>query len=96
MKYNGSVKKSNTRANTFLNFILKKSVKSVMKFFEPVHPICVFCSFEAIIVSSAGCKFLLFLLKKNCEDVSKFRIANFLFQGDSSCQQQFFVSKVVE
>ena len=67
-----------------------------MKIFETVHTIRIFCSFEAIIVSGTGCEFLRFLLEKNCEEVSKFRIANFLFQGDSSCQQQFFVSKVVE
>ena len=61
--------------------------KSVMIIFETVQSIRVFCSFEAIEISSAGCESLLFLLKNNCEDVSKFRIANFLFQGDSSCQQ---------
>ena len=66
-----------------------------MKIFETVQPICIFCSFEAIVISIAGCESLLFLLEKNCEDVSKFRIANFLFQGDSSCQLHFFVTKVI-
>ena len=66
-----------------------------MKILETVKPICIFCSFEAIVISSAGCESLRFLLKKNCQDVSKFWIANFLFQGDSSCQQKFFVTKVI-
>ena len=79
----------------FFLILFEKSIKSVMKIFETVQPICIFCSFEAIVISIAGCESLLFLLEKNCEDVSKFRIANFLFQGDSSCQQKFFVTKVI-
>ena len=78
----------------FQNFIFRFFLM-VMKFFETVHSIGVFCSFEAIVISSAGCELLLLLLKNDCENISKCRIANFLFKGDPSCQQQFLVSKVI-
>ena len=89
------VKKTQIESWIFFKILFSEFYLMIMKFFETVHTTCVFYSFEAIVISSAGCELLLLLLKKNCENISKFRIANFLFQSDSSSQQKFLVPKVI-